>query len=111
MAGFRAQDRLAPTSRITPTAARLRSTNSITLSAALLVVEVARAKATELGVPMNIVVVDAGGNLVAFARMERGVSSGQSASVAAASTRTTTSRTPALRRSDVTAARRPGRCH
>ena len=51
-------------------AARLRSANSITLSAAQVVVEVARARATEIGVPMNIAVVDAGGNLVAFARMD-----------------------------------------
>src|ERR1700742_2512835 len=51
-------------------AARLRSANSITLSAAQVVIDVARARATEIGVPMNIAVVDAGGNLVAFARMD-----------------------------------------
>jgi uncharacterized protein GlcG (DUF336 family) len=33
-------------------------------------VEAARARATEIGVPMNIAVVDEGGNLVAFARMD-----------------------------------------
>src|SRR5919108_2105274 len=42
----------------------------ITLSAAQAVLEGARAKATEIGVPMNIAVVDDGGNLVAFARMD-----------------------------------------
>src|ERR1700760_634322 len=51
-------------------AARLRSANSITLSAAQVVIDVARARATEIGVTMNIAVVDAGGNLVAFARMD-----------------------------------------
>jgi uncharacterized protein GlcG (DUF336 family) len=51
-------------------AARLRSAKSITLSAAQVVIDVARARATEIGVPMNIAVVDAGGNLVAFARMD-----------------------------------------
>jgi uncharacterized protein GlcG (DUF336 family) len=50
--------------------ARLRSAESITLSAAQILVEAARARATEIGVPMNIAVVDAGGNLVAFARMD-----------------------------------------
>ena len=42
----------------------MRSTNSITLSAAQVVVEVARAKATEIGVPMNIAVVDVAAMLV-----------------------------------------------
>ena len=44
--------------------------DSVTLSAAHTVVEAARAKAEEIGVPMNIAVVDDGGNLVAFARMD-----------------------------------------
>ena len=43
---------------------------SVTLSAAQAVVEAARAKADEIGVPMNIAVVDEGNNLTAFARME-----------------------------------------
>ncbi len=43
---------------------------SVTLSAAQTVVEAARAKAEEIGVPMNIAVVDEGNNLTAFARMD-----------------------------------------
>ena len=46
------------------------SARTITLSAGRAVLEAARAKATEIGVPMNIAVVDEGGNLVAFARMD-----------------------------------------
>jgi uncharacterized protein GlcG (DUF336 family) len=42
----------------------------VTLSAAQDVVEGARKKAEEIGVPMNIAVVDAGNNLTAFARMD-----------------------------------------
>jgi uncharacterized protein GlcG (DUF336 family) len=42
----------------------------MTLSAAQKVVEGARAKADEIGVPMNIAVVDEGNNLTAFARMD-----------------------------------------
>jgi uncharacterized protein GlcG (DUF336 family) len=42
----------------------------VTLSAAQAVVEAARAKAEEIGVPMNIAVVDEGNNLTAFARMD-----------------------------------------
>jgi uncharacterized protein GlcG (DUF336 family) len=42
----------------------------VTLGAAQPVLEAAQAKATEIGVPMNIAVVDDGGNLVAFARMD-----------------------------------------
>src|SRR5919199_5931131 len=44
--------------------------DSVTLSAAHTVVEAARARAEEIGVPMNIAVVDAGNNLTAFARMD-----------------------------------------
>ena len=44
--------------------------DSVTLSAAQTVVEAARAKAEEIGVPMNIAVVDDGNNLTAFARMD-----------------------------------------
>jgi uncharacterized protein GlcG (DUF336 family) len=43
---------------------------SVTLSAAQAVVDAARAKAEEIGVPMNIAVVDEGNNLTAFARMD-----------------------------------------
>jgi len=43
---------------------------SVTLSAAQTVVEAARATAEEIGVPMNIAVVDEGNNLTAFARMD-----------------------------------------
>ena len=43
---------------------------NVTLSAAQKVVEGARAKADEIGVPMNIAVVDEGNNLTAFARMD-----------------------------------------
>lgn len=43
---------------------------SINLSSAEKIVEAARAKAEEIGVPMNIAVVDAGNNLTAFARMD-----------------------------------------
>ena len=43
---------------------------NVTLSAAQEVVEGARAKADEIGVPMNIAVVDQGNNLTAFARMD-----------------------------------------
>lgn len=42
----------------------------VTLDRALAVVEAARRKAMEIGVAMNISVVDDGGNLVAFARMD-----------------------------------------
>ena len=46
------------------------SQSAVTLSAAQAVLEAARSKASEIGVPMNIAVVDDGGNLVAFARMD-----------------------------------------
>src|SRR5215475_2255413 len=42
----------------------------VTLSAAQAVVEAARKKAEEIGIPMNIAVVDEGNNLTAFARMD-----------------------------------------
>ncbi|QJW93297.1 GlcG/HbpS family heme-binding protein [Frigoriglobus tundricola] len=42
----------------------------VTLQAAVAAIEAARQKADKLGVPMNIAVVDAGANLVAFARMD-----------------------------------------
>ncbi|MEU0495385.1 heme-binding protein [Mycobacterium sp. NPDC006124] len=43
---------------------------AITLASATKVVEAAIAKATEIGQPMNIAVVDDGGHLVAFVRMD-----------------------------------------
>ena len=43
---------------------------TITLQNAQRVVDAARLKAQQLGVPMNIAVVDEGNNLMAFARME-----------------------------------------
>jgi uncharacterized protein GlcG (DUF336 family) len=42
----------------------------VTLASALAVIEAARKQAEKIGVPMNIAVVDAGANLVAFARMD-----------------------------------------
>lgn len=42
----------------------------VTLTQAQAVVEAARAKAEEIGVPMNIAVVDAGNNLSTFVRMD-----------------------------------------
>jgi uncharacterized protein GlcG (DUF336 family) len=44
--------------------------SAITLSAATNVVEAATAKAREIGQPMNVAVVDDGGHLVAFVRMD-----------------------------------------
>jgi uncharacterized protein GlcG (DUF336 family) len=46
------------------------SANGISLDEALRVVTAARKKAEEIGVMQNIAVVDAGGNLAAFARMD-----------------------------------------
>ena len=43
---------------------------SVTLESALLMIHAARKKAEEIGVPMDVAVVDAGANLVAFARMD-----------------------------------------
>lgn len=43
----------------------------LTLAEAKKVVEGAEAKAKQIGVPMNIAVVDGGGNLVAFERMDK----------------------------------------
>jgi uncharacterized protein GlcG (DUF336 family) len=44
----------------------------VTLAAARDVIEAARKHAEKIGVPMNIAVVDAGANLVAFIRMDGG---------------------------------------
>jgi len=46
------------------------TTNRVTLDAAQTVIAAARTQAQEIGVPMNIAVVDDGNNLVAFARMD-----------------------------------------
>ena len=43
---------------------------TITLDDAQVLVERARAHATDIGVPMNIAVTDGGGHLLAFARMD-----------------------------------------
>lgn len=43
---------------------------SLTLERAFAVIEAARRKADEVGVAVNVAVVDAGNNLVAFARMD-----------------------------------------
>jgi uncharacterized protein GlcG (DUF336 family) len=43
---------------------------TVTLEAAQAMIERARAHATRIGVPMNIAVTDAGGHLLAFARMD-----------------------------------------
>lgn len=58
-----AQDAAAPASK--PLMAQ-----DISLDQAMAVLEAARAKATEMDVKMDIAVVDAGGNLKAFARMD-----------------------------------------
>lgn len=44
--------------------------NRLTLDTATRIVSAATAKATEIGQPMNVAVVDDGGHLVAFARMD-----------------------------------------
>lgn len=44
--------------------------SAITLSAATAVIEASTSKALEIGQPMNIAVVDDGGHLVAFVRMD-----------------------------------------
>ncbi len=43
----------------------------ITLADARRIIEAGERKAEQIGQPMNIAVVDAGGNLLAFERMER----------------------------------------
>ena len=44
--------------------------NGVSLTEARTIIQAGQAKATELGVLMNIAVVDAGGNLLAFERQE-----------------------------------------
>ena len=46
------------------------ATGQVTLAAAMTVIEAARKQAEKIGVPMNVAVVDAGANLVAFVRMD-----------------------------------------
>ena len=46
------------------------TTKRVTLDAAQTVIAAARQQALQIGVPMNIAVVDEGNNLVAFARMD-----------------------------------------
>lgn len=48
----------------------VRSAKRLTYAGAALAVEAAVAKAGEIGVPQNVSVVDAGGNLLAFAGMD-----------------------------------------
>ena len=43
---------------------------SVTLDQAQAIIDAARTKADDIGVPMNIAVVDAGNNLTAFTRMD-----------------------------------------
>jgi uncharacterized protein GlcG (DUF336 family) len=47
-----------------------KQNGSVTLDQAQGIIEAARAKADDIGVPMNIAVVDAGNNLTAFSRMD-----------------------------------------
>jgi uncharacterized protein GlcG (DUF336 family) len=47
------------------------TTKRVTLDSAQTMIAAARRKAEEIGVPMNIAIVDEGNNLVAFARMDR----------------------------------------
>ena len=47
-----------------------QSAHTVTLSAGQAVLEAARSKARQIGVAMNIAVVDEGSNLVAFVRMD-----------------------------------------
>ena len=48
----------------------VRQTRMLTYDGAALALSAAIAKAREIGVPQNVSVVDAGGNLLAFARMD-----------------------------------------
>ncbi|WP_309541648.1 heme-binding protein [Nitratidesulfovibrio liaohensis] len=62
---------VAPPAQAAPAdAAKLVLSGDITLAQAQKVIAAAQAKAVEQGTLMNIAVVDAGGNLKAFARME-----------------------------------------
>ena len=46
---------------------------NLSLKEAQAILDRARANAEKIGVPMNIAVVDAGGHLIAFARMDRSI--------------------------------------
>jgi hypothetical protein len=48
-------------------------TMNISLEQAQAMIERARTHAERIGVPMNIAVVDGGGHLIAFARMDRAI--------------------------------------
>lgn len=48
----------------------IRQTTELTYTGARVILEACVAKAQEMGVPQCVVVVDAGGNLLAFARMD-----------------------------------------
>jgi glc operon protein GlcG len=48
----------------------VRTTRQLTYDGAALAIAAGVAKAREIGVPQNISIVDAGGNLLAFARMD-----------------------------------------
>lgn len=48
----------------------VRSTVELTYAAARIVLDACIAKATEIGVPQCVAIVDGGGNLLAFARMD-----------------------------------------
>jgi len=47
-----------------------KQNTGVTLDQAQAIIEAARTKAEDIGVPMNIAVVDAGNNLTAFSRMD-----------------------------------------
>jgi uncharacterized protein GlcG (DUF336 family) len=58
------------TNRMLPPSPLLRKQNQLTLAGAKLILEAAEAKAREINVDMDIAVVDAGGHLLAFHRMD-----------------------------------------
>jgi glc operon protein GlcG len=72
-----------------PSAMLKRSQAKLTLTGAKKLIAAAEAKATEMGVKMNIAVVDDGGHLLAFSRMD----DARPASVATAITKATTAAT------------------
>jgi uncharacterized protein GlcG (DUF336 family) len=59
-----------PADRKNSSKKEIRMSGNVTLAGAKTVIEAAGAKAQKIGVPMNIAVVDAGANLVAFVRMD-----------------------------------------
>lgn len=68
-AGFAVADHHASSADSSAEAAP-RDVSTVTLDLAKQVIDAARAKCEEMGVKMNIAVVDAGANLVAFERMD-----------------------------------------